>query len=205
MPGRGCRRGCGFCLLGPLVLLVLAALAYHALVTPPAYAAVTPSSPQTLSASMAVAVGQAYATRRPVAVLQLSDQEVTALVDAAVGTGFPLGRLQVHVLAGRLLVLGTTRVWGQLVVVGGQLRLRPLGGTRLGVRLVGVSLGQLGLPAFTASVLARLIPGQLSLPASTDRIPLRVECVVARPGWLSVAVRVGSGAAAPAGICAGSA
>ncbi len=207
MPGRGCRRGCGCCLLSPLLLLVLAALAFHAAVTPPAYAPVRPSAPPALSASMAAAVGQAYAMRRPVAVLLLTDGEATALVDASLGAGFPLRDLQVHVLAGRLLVLGTTRVLGHAVVLGGQVRLRPLGGSRMAMHLVGVSVGQIGLPTFMVPLLARLVPQELSLPASTDRIPLRVQCVVARPGRLSVALRLGGGAAtgAGAGICAGAA
>ena len=185
---RGCFGGCLGCLLPVLMVAALLGFAIHQVLTPPAFAPVQPAGPGAVQLAVASGVESALATQQPVALIQLTDAEATALLQQSLPGYVGLGDLQVHSVGGKMVISGQTAILGHTIVVSGPVTLRAGPGTVVAMSFQGLSLGQLGLPQLLPDLLTRGLNPEFNLGLVAEGRDVSFACAAAPPGRLVVGV-----------------
>lgn len=186
------RRSCTMSCLGCLVpvLIVAAAIAYgvHLMTTPPAYQQVSPASAATVQLSAARGIEQALATQTPVALVQIDDQEATALLQQSLGGYVGLADLQVHIERGEVVVSGQTAVLSHPLVISGPVTLNSGGGSIVDLTFHGLWVGQLGLPQLLPQLISHGLRPAFNLALIAPGRDLRFACSAAAPDSLTIGI-----------------
>jgi hypothetical protein len=202
--GRSCTRGCLGCLIPVVLILALLLLLVHLITTPPSYPKVQPATPAALQRAVARGLYASQATQQPVALFELTDAEATTLLRESLSSSHGLSDLEVHILAGEVVLTGQTALLSQPLVVSGTLKFTSGGNSLVDLDFKGAWIGQLGLPGLVSQLLTRTLHPQFDLPRTAGEDG-RFACTRAYVDNLVVGVLYGTepdpkAAAACAGV-----
>lgn len=202
--GRSCTRGCLGCLIPMVAILALLLLLVHLITTPPSYPTVQPATPAALQLAVAKGLVASQATQQPVALFELTDAEATTLLRESLSGSAGLTDLEVHVLAGKVVLTGQTALLSHPLVISGTVKFTSGGNSLVDLDFKGAWIGQLGLPGPVSQLLTRSLHPQFDLPRTAGEDG-RFACTGAFQDNLVVGVLYGTeqdpkAAAACAGI-----
>ncbi|MHB1500191.1 MAG: hypothetical protein ACYCYK_03325 [Candidatus Dormibacteria bacterium] len=183
---RSCTMSCVGCLLPPLVVLAVIAYGIHLMTTPPPYPPVSPAPASSVELTALRGIEHALATQAPVALVQLDDQQATALLNQTLAGYAGLGDLQVHILQGEVVVTGQTAILSHPLVISGPVTLSSGGGAIVDLHFQGLWIGQLGLPRLVPQLLSRGLHPAFNLDLIAPGRRLRFACSSAAPGSLTL-------------------
>jgi hypothetical protein len=187
-----------------VVIVALLLLLVHLITTPPSYPKVQPAAPAALQRAVAKGLQASEATQQPVALLELTDAEATTLLRESLSSSHGLSDLEVHVLAGKVVLTGHTALLSRPLVVSGTVKFTSGGNSLVDLDFKGAWIGQLGLPGLVSQLLTRTLHLQFDLPRTAGEDG-RFACADALQDNLVVGVLYGTehdpkAAAACAGI-----
>ena len=186
MVRRSCTMSCLGCLVPVLIVVAVIAYGVHLMTTPPAYVPVSPAPAGTVELSAARGIEQALATQTPVALVQMDDQEATALLQQSLGSYVGLGDLQVHIERGEVVISGQTAVLSHPLVISGPVTLTSGGGSVVDLNFHGLWIGQLGLPQLLPQLISHGLRPAFNLALIAPGRDLRFACSAAAPDALTV-------------------
>jgi hypothetical protein len=189
--GRGCTRGCLGCLIPGVVILALLLLLVHLITTPPNYPKVQPATPAALQLAVAKGLEASQATQQPVALFELTDAEATTLLRESLSSTAGLSDVEVHVLAGKVVLTGRTALLSHPLVVSGTVKFTSGGNSLVDLDFKGTWVGQLGFPGLVSQLLTRSLHAQFDLPRTAGEDG-RFACTDALPDNLVVGVLYGT-------------
>ncbi len=176
------------CLLPLAVLLALVAYGIHLMLTAPSFTSISPANPGAVQLAAARAVEAALANQQPVALVELTDSEATALLQESLPGYVGLGNLAVHSVNGQIVVSGQTSILGHPLTISGPVTLRSGGGALVDMSFQGLWIGQLGLPKVVPELLTRGLSPQFDMGLVAGGRAISFACAAATPGFLTIGV-----------------